>query len=92
MELIDVLQAILDKAGNKEFYIEGSIDKEDGEIRGASIRLCKVYKPEVAKEAGPTSYDNDRAGTVNIRETKETETTVSKSKAAEIKKNLKIGG
>ena len=92
MELIDVLQAILDKAGNKGFYIEGSVDKEDGEIRGASIRLCKAYKPEGKEVAVSPSYDNDRAGTVNIRETEETETTVSKSKAAEIKKNLKIGG
>ena len=92
MELIDVLQAILDKAGNKDFTIDASVDREDGEVRGARISLYKIYKPTgEAKDATPLS-DDKSAGKVNITETemKKSSPAVSKSTAQEIKAKLKI--
>ena len=90
MELMDVLQAILDKAGNKDFTIDASVDKEDGEIRGARISLYKVYKPTGKEPVAVESSGNDNAGKVNITENETKKTTASKSKAADIKSKLKI--
>jgi hypothetical protein len=85
MELIDVLQAILDKAGNKDYYIDVSVDKEDGEICGACIRLS-----EVSNNMPEAIQSDDRAGKVTMHETDRAETTVKPSVAKSIKDKLKI--
>jgi hypothetical protein len=90
MELQDVLQAILDKAGDKKFYIDVEIQKDDGEICGGSIRLCKVYEADAISPS--KEYKDDRAGTVTIHERDETKTEVKPSIAKSIKSKLNIKG
>jgi len=92
MELIDVLQEILDKAGNKDFTIDASVEREDGDIRGARISLYKVYKPQEGEKTAAPMSDDRNAGKVNITETetKKSSPAVSKSKAQAIKEKLNI--
>lgn len=91
MEIKEVLQTILDNAGNKGYCVEASVDTKDGKIDRISVYFSAVKKQEENTVIAKESYDKDRSGKIEIRETDST-VTETKSKADKIKGKLKIMG
>lgn len=95
MELTDVLQAILDKAGDKDYYVSARIETEGGEVKSISVSLELIEKPKKNSEGKDvmSSYPGpERAGKVDITEIDRTTKSEKpgKDRMSEVKEKINI--
>lgn len=96
MDLTEVLQAILDKAGNKDYYVSARIETKDGDLKCVNVCMDMIQKPEKdsnGKELCCCYPGPEKGGIVDISETettKTTETPKKKSKGELVREKLKV--